>query len=67
MQRVSQAHLAVGNGDRYQPGPFQRLEHPGGNGRLEIPELERLAQGEQLDHRTGLGGQASDPLLDQVE
>lgn len=56
-----------GDGDRHQPGPFQRLQHPGGRDRLEVAELERLAQREQLDHGTGLRGQAPDPLLDQVE
>ena len=35
--------------------------------RLEVAELERLAQGEQIDHGTGLRGKAPDPLLDQVE
>jgi hypothetical protein len=67
VQRVGQAHLLVGDGDRHQPGPFQRLQHPGSRGGLEVAELERLAQGEQIDHGTGLRGKAPDPLLDQVE
>ena len=67
MQRVGQAHLPVGDGDRHQPGPFQRLQLPGRGGGLQILKLQRLAQGQQFNDGTGLGGQATDPLLDQVE
>ena len=61
---VSEARLLAVDGDRHQPGPFQRLQHHGGDGGLEIAELQRLAQGQQLDDRPGLGGQLPDPLLD---
>ena len=67
VQGVGQAHLPGADGDRHEPGPFQPLQHPGRGGRLEIAELQRLTQGEQLDDGTGPGGQAPDPLLDQIQ
>ena len=67
VQGMGQAHLLAGDGDRHQPGPFQRLQHRGGDGGLEIGEVQRLAQGQQLDDGTGLGRQLPDPLLDQVQ
>jgi hypothetical protein len=67
MQRVGQAHLPVGDRDRHQPGPFQRLQHPGRSGRLQVAEFNRLAQGQQIHDRAGLGRQTPDPLLDQVD
>ena len=61
---MSQARLLAVDGDRHQPGPFQRLQHRDRGGGLKIAELQRLAQGQQLDDRPGLGGQLPDPLLD---
>ena len=51
---MGQAHLPSVDRDRHQPGPFQRLQHPERGHRLQVAELHRLAQGEQLDDGTGL-------------
>ena len=61
VQGMGQADLLAGDGDRHQPGPFQRLQHPGGDGRLDIAELQRLAQGQQRGTERALADSPSLP------
>src|SRR5215469_13653749 len=66
VQRVGQAYLPVGYGDRHQAHAFELLEYVRLGDRLQIADFQWLAQGEQFDDVTSLLGQAADPLLDQI-
>ena len=64
---MGQARRPVVDRDRDQPGPFQRLQHAGWSGGLDVVQLHRLTQSEQLDDGACLGGQAANPLPDEIK